>query len=1056
VAEDSGPETQRAGATALFIRRPVLTYVLNLLILIAGFAALRGVEIRELPDVDQPVVTIRTTYEGATPETIDAQITSIIEAAVTRVAGVSAISSQSRYAQSVVTVEFSSATNLNVAASDIREAVSRIQRRLPEKVEPPTVVKADADASPIMQLAVSSNTMSVESMTRLVEDVVLRRLAAVSGVAEATSYGARAPIIRVAVNQVALASRGLTMQDVVTALARAGLDTPSGTLENRDQSLLVRTEAPVATAVDVAALYINGVTRIGDVANVRAGAATPTSITRLGGRVAIGIGIVRQAQSNTLQIAAGVRQAVAELRRELPQGTTISIISDDAVFVRAAIDEVVETLFIATAVVVLVIYLFLVSVRATLIPALTIPICALGTVAGIWLAGFSINIFTLFALVLATGLVVDDAIVVLENVERRRHQGMGLRAAAVLGTREVFFAVIATTATLVAVFIPISFLPGTAGKMFAEFGFVLAFAVMISTFVALTLCPVLATKLPERRRTAAGAPRPPSILNRAWSRIGLAAGGFYNRTLELALRFRLIVIVGVLAFAGLAYSIFLLLPQELTPAEDRAVISIQLRAPQGVNLGYMTEQVNRIEGILQDYMRSGEVTNILSFVGRGGTNSASVIAALAPWEKRKRSQQQIQAELQRRFSQVPALRATLRAPNSLGIRGAGTGLNFAVTGSDYQSMAKAAEALIAAIEQNRNFTNVQLTYDTTQPQLTIRIDREAAIKLGISLDAISTLIRTMIDEYTAAQIFVRDQVIDLVVTSGGRPVNDPTDVETLFIKAKDGRFIPLSSVIETKEVAVAPSLGREGQRRAVPIRASLAQGYAMSQAIVDMRAAARATLPAGMSVSLLGEARTLEQSTQSGYLVFVFAIVIVFLVLAAQFESLVSATVIMLTVPFGLAAAVYAILLTGGSVNYYSQIGLVMLVGIIAKNGILVVEFADQLRNRGLAVGEAIREAARIRLRPVMMTMIAAVIGGVPLVIARGAGAEAREALGWIVVGGLGFATIFTLYLIPVFYSLLAGISKPRATEAQELDSELTAAAGVLESPSSGAEGRRG
>lgn len=1042
MSESAGPATQRGGATALFIRRPVLTYVLNLLILIAGYAALQGVEVRELPDVDQPVVTIRTSYEGATPETVDAQITSIIESAVSRVSGVAGISSQSSYGQSSVTVEFSANADLNVAASDIREAVARIQRRLPTNVDPPTVVKADADASPIMQLSVSSTTLSVDAMTRQVEDVIVRRLAAVTGVAEATTSGARLPIIRVSVNQVALASRGLTMQDVVAALGRAALDTPSGTLENRDQSLLVRTEAPVVTAADVAALYINDVTHIGDIATVRAGSATPTSITQLGGRTAIGIGIVRQAQSNTLQISNGIRQAIAELQRDLPQGTTISIISDDAVFVSAAIGEVVETLVIATIVVVLVIYLFLLSVRATLIPALTIPICALGTVAGIWLAGFSINIFTLFALVLATGLVVDDAIVVLENIERRRHQGMGLRAAAVLGTREVFFAVIATTATLVAVFVPISFLPGTAGKMFAEFGFVLAFAILISSFVALTLCPVLAAKLPEGRRRAAGAvPPPPGPLKRVWSRAGNMAGGFYFRTLELALKFRWIVIAGALVFAGFAYTLFLLLPQELTPAEDRGVISISARAPQGVNLGYMAEQVAKIEEILQDYQRTGEVTNVLSFVGRGGTNSASVIATLAPWDKRKRSQQQIQTELQRRFALIPALRITLRSPNSLGIRGAGTGLNFAVTGSDYASMATAAEKLIQAMQQNANFTDVQLTYDTTQPQLNIKIDREAATKLGISIESIATVIRTMIDEYKAASLFVKDQVIDIMVTSGGRPINDPTDVESLFIKAKDGRFIPLSSVVETKEVAVAPSLGREGQRRAVPIRASLAQGYALSQAVADMRAAARTALPAGMSVSLLGEAKTLEQSTQSGALVFVFAIVIVFLVLAAQFESLVSATVIMLTVPFGLAAAVYAIALTGGSINYYSQIGLVMLVGIIAKNGILVVEFADQLRDRGMPVGEAIREAARLRLRPVMMTMIAAVIGGVPLVIASGAGAEAREALGWIVVGGLGFATVFTLYLIPVFYSLLAGFAKPRAKETEAMEAELAAAA---------------
>lgn len=1038
-----GPETGRAGPTALFIRRPVLAVVLNLLIVIAGLAALSGVEVRELPDVDQPVVTVTTEYKGAAPETIDTQITSVLESAVSRVQGVVSISSQSSYGRSRITIEFSASTDLNIAASDVREAVSRITRRLPEKIEPPSVVKADADASPIIRLAISSRTIAIEELTRLVEDRIVQRLTAVKGVADAQVYGTRAPVIRVAVNQVTLASRGLTMQDVVAALGRASLDTPSGTLENRQQSLIVRTEAPVATAAEIAALYINDATRVGDIAQVRAASATPDSITRFNGRLAIGIGIVRQAQSNTLDISEGIQAAVDELRRDLPQGTDLAVVSDDAVFVRAALDEVVETLFIATAIVILVIYLFLTSLRATLIPAVTIPVCTLGTIAGIWIAGFSVNIFTLFALVLATGMVVDDAIVVLENIERRRHQGLGLRAAAVLGTREVFFAVISTTATLAAVFIPISFLPGTAGKMFAEFGFVLAFAVTISSFVALTLCPVLAAKLPDWGKARKA--RPPALFARTWSRVGAAAGGFYERTLEWALRLRFAVIGGAIAFAVLAYTIFLALPQELTPAEDRGVVSIQARAAQGVNLGYMAEQVAKVEQILDAYVRSGEATSVLSFIGRGSPNQAFVIMRLAPWAARARSQQQIQAELQRRFQAIPALRISTRAPNSLGIRGAGTGLNFALTGADYASMAEAAEKLVAAMAQNPNFTDPQLAYDTTQPQLNVRIDRDAATKLGISIDAITTVVRTMVDEYSAAQLFVRDRIIDVVLTAGARPVNDPTDVENLFIKARDGRYIPLSSVTELKEIAVAPALGREGQRRAVPLRAGLAEGYPLSAAIADMRALARTVLPQGMGVVLLGEALTLEQSAQSGLVVFAFAIVIVFLVLAAQFESLVSAAVIMLTVPFGLAAAIYAILLTGGSINYYSQIGLVLLVGIIAKNGILVVEFADQLRDQGLPVARAIREAARIRLRPVMMTMISTVIGGLPLVLAFGAGAEAREALGWIVVGGLGFATIFTLYLIPVFYSLLAGLAKPRAKEAQMLESELAAAASVVD-----------
>jgi HAE1 family hydrophobic/amphiphilic exporter-1 len=709
-------------------------------------------------------------------------------------------------------------------------------------------------------------------------------------------------------------------------------------------------------------------------------------------------------------------------------------------------DEVINTLLISTGIVILVIFLFLGSVRATLIPAIAIPISIVGTIAGIWLAGFSINILTLLALVLATGIVVDDAIVVMENIQRHRSFGLGRRAAAVVGTREIFFAVISTTATLAAVFIPISFLPGTAGGLFSEFGFVLAFAVTLSSFVALSLCPVLATRLiktaPARKPSARR-----SLVARVWSGIGGGMARFYDRSLDLCIRFRWITIAVALVFAAGAYVLYLNLPQELTPPEDRGVMLIIAQGPQGVNLNYMSAQVKKAEAILADYVKRGEVANVLSLIGRGSTNRAFIIVRLVPWAKRARSQQQIQAELRRRFATIPSLRIYARSPNSLGIRGAGSGLNFAIVGDDYGKMAAASEKLVQALSDNPNFTFVRPRYDTTQPQINVRIDRAAAKKLGIGIDAISTLVRTMVDEYTAAQLFVGDDIVDIKLTAGARPINDPGDVENLFIKAKDGKIIPLSSVVSVKEVAVAPSLGREGQRRAIPIQASLAEGYPLSKAVADMRAIADQVLPPGMNTLLLGEAATLRESTEGAYLVFVFAIVIVLLVLAAQFESLISAAIIMVTVPFGIAAAVYAVLLTGGSVNYYSQIGLVLLVGIMAKNGIMIVEFANQLRDRGMAVGAAVREAARIRLRPVMMTMVSTVLGGLPLVLAFGAGAEAREALGWIVVGGLGFATVFTLYLTPVVFSLLAGFAKPRAQEQEELEAELRAARGAEGDP---------
>ncbi len=1044
-ADEGNPrhDSARRGATALFIRRPVLAIVMNLLIIIAGLAALTSVEIRELPDVDRPVVTVRTTYEGATPESIDAKVTKILESAVARVQGVNSITSSSRYGSSRITVEFSPTTNLNVAVGDVRDAVAGVARRLPEKAEAPVVVKADDDASPVIRLAVSSSRLDVGPLTRLVQDRVLDRLAAVDGVADVSAYGMRARVIRVAVNQVTLASRGLTMQDVITALEKASLDAPSGTLESRRQSLLVRTESPVLTAAEIGALFVNDKTRIRDVARVRLVTATPTSATRVDGRTAIGIGIVRQAQSNTLSISRGVAAVVADLNRELPQGTKIAVTSDDAVFIQGAVDEVVSTLFLATAIVVLVIFLFLRSFRSTLIPAITIPVSILGTIAGIWIAGFSVNILTLLALVLATGIVVDDAIVVLENIQRHRRMGAAGRAAAVLGTREIFFAVISTTVTLAAVFIPISFLPGTAGGLFAEFGFVLAFAVSISSFVALSLGPVLAARfyrgVPGR---AAGnnADTQPAKSAGLWDRFGAWSANFYAASLGVCLRFRFVVLIAAGVFAVGAYLVYITLPQELTPPEDRGVMLIIAQAPQGVNLDYMTTQVAKAEAILADYVKSGEVRNVLALVGRGSANRAFIIVPLAPWSERKRSQQEIQTELRRRMATIPGVRMVMRSPNSLGIRGAGTGLNFAVVGSDYDKMAVEAEKLVAALKTVPGFTDVRFNYDTTQPQMTVTIDRVAAKKLGIPIASVTTLIRSMVDELTATQIFVGDEIIDIKVTGGARPVNDPSDVENLFIRTSAGTVVPLSSIVTVKEVAVAPSLGRESQRRAVPIRASLAEGYPLSQAVADMRAAAAKTLPEGMGTILLGEAGTLEEGTRGALIVFGFAVLIVFLVLAAQFESVISASIIMITVPFGLAAAIYAVLLTAGSVNYYSQIGLVLLVGIMAKNGILIVEFANQLRDRGESVEDAIRNAARIRFRPVMMTMISTVLGGVPLVISSGAGAEAREALGWIVVGGLGFATLFTLYLTPVIFSLLAPISQVRAQEAQELDAELAAA----------------
>jgi HAE1 family hydrophobic/amphiphilic exporter-1 len=1024
------------GWVSVFVRRPILAMVLNLLVIIAGFAAVQSIEIRELPNVDRPVVTVRSSYPGASPESMDAQISAIIESAVSRVQGVTSISSTSSYGSSRVAVEFSTNTDMQVAAMDVRDAVAGVQRQLPNDMDDePRVVKADADATPIIRMSVASSTLSESELTDLVNNVIEDRLAAVEGVAAANSYGLRAKTIEVRVSQVSLAARGLSLQELIDTIGKASVTTPSGALENGTQQLIVRAEAPISTPQDVAALELNSQTKVGDVAFVRWAFQDATAMTRLDGQTAIGVEIVRQANANTIAISDGVRAAVSELQQSLPQGVTLAITSDDAIFIRESIREVIITLILSTVIVIGIIFLFLGSARETVAPAFSIPVSLIGTLAAIWMAGFSLNVLTLLALVIATGLVVDDAIIVVENIARHRAMGKGRRAAAVIGTREIIFAVLATTATLIAVFVPISFMPGVVGSLFSEFGFVLAFAVTISSMVALTVCPMLAAKLGVTEKPRTGDEKPG-----AFTRLTNALASLYASVLDICLRARYLVLLVCLGFAALGWIAYKVLPQEITPAEDRGVIQISLRAQQGANLEYMSSLTSKVEEALTALKKDGEITSVLATVGAGGTNSASVVAALADWSQRSRTQQQIQAELQNKLSGIPGLQVSLRSANSLGIRGGGQGLRFAIAGPDYGKLADVAQKIASRLSTTPGFRNARTDYDTTQPQLSVRINREAATKLGVPIDAITSLINTMIDYQKAADLFIGDEIVEVQVKAGGRPINDPSDLGNLFVKTNGGQFISLSSLVTITENAISPSLGREDRQRSVPITANLDEGMVLSDAVTAMRAIAAEELAPQMSIILLGEARTLSETSQNTAFVFGIALLVVFLVLAAQFESIISALVIIFTVPFGLAAATLAIMLTGGSMNIYSQIGLVLLVGIMAKNGILIVEFANLKRDEGADVDSAIREAATTRLRPVMMTMMASVLGALPLIVAHGAGAEARLALGWVIIGGLGFATLFTLFLTPVAYRFLAPFSKPRVHETNLLVEELKAA----------------
>ena len=1023
------PAPTTAG-TALFVRRPILAFVLNALIVMAGLAALLGVEVRELPDVDRPVVTVTTNFSGASPETVDQELTGRIEGAVGRVSGVRTISSESRYGRSRVTLEFTDGVDLDVAANDTRDAISRIANDLPDDADEPQIVKADANADAVMRIAVTSDTRSPQDLTQIVRDQVEDRLISIPGVADLQIYGDREAIFRVDIDQFALASRGLTLADMARALGDVAFDVPAGDLEGSRQSINVRTTATVITPEAFEALELSPNVTVGDVARVTLGPAPNETVLRANGESGVGMGIIRAATSNTLEISEGVHQAVTELQRILPQDVKIFITSDDAVFINGSIKEVIITLGLAIAIVVAIIFLFLRDWRATLIPTLTLPVALIGTLAAIYLVGFSVNILTLLALVLATGMVVDDAIVVLENIVRRRSEGMGPRAAAVLGTQQVFFAVVTTTATLAAVFIPLSFLPGQAGGLFREFGFTLAMAVMLSSVVALTLAPVLASRL--LTRADSGTPETGPMVT-----LGNWLATLYANTLRWALNAPMVVVLVAGLFALTAVLVSGGIRQELTPREDRAVILMSITAPTGVSLNYTSAKLLEIETAMAPLREGGEVTNIFSITGFGASNRGFMVMTLANWDDRSRSQQDIVGDVNRNLGQVVGVRAFVIQPNSLRIRGAGRGLSFAITGTNYTQLSEVADDLVQAMQQNPAMGQVRLEYETTLPQLFVEIDRTRASDLGIDITGLGAALRAMLDGRSVGSVFIDDTSYDVQMLSSSNPVNDPTDLENIFVQSSNGDMVPMSSFVQLEERAIAPELKRENKARSVEITAGLTPEMSLGDAMVEVERLSDGILAPENSVVPLAEAAALDQTSSGLILTFGFAILVVLLVLAAQFESFISAVVVMATVPLGLACAIFALLLSGMSLNVYSQIGLVMLIGIMAKNGILIVEFANQLRDKGADVKTAIFDASTIRLRPVMMTMTSTVLGGVPLILSSGAGAEAREALGWVIVGGLGLATVSTLYLTPVAYLLLARFSAPKAEEDRRLVREL-------------------
>jgi multidrug efflux pump len=1027
------------------VRRPVLAAVFSLLIIVFGIAGLMQISIRELPDIDAAVVTVSTNYTGAAPEIVDSDITEIIDSAVSGISGVKTITSQSSRGRSRTVIEFELGRNIDQAANDVRDAVGRVSGRLPEEADDPRVIKNDSDSDPVMRLAVTSDRMNSAEITDYIERVIKDRITTLDGVATVDIYGERRKAMRIWLDRRAMAARNLTVADVSAALRRNNVELPAGEIESQTRLFTVRLNSRLTTAEqfrDIVLRQDKGYpVRLGAIGRVEEGVEDNSTIVRNNGVPAIGIAVIRQSQANTIAISNAVRAEIERLKDVLPEGMAIHVGSDDAIFVAASIREVSIALGLSLFLVVLVMLLFLRSWRATLIPAITIPISLIGCFFLIYILGFSLNVLTLLALLLAIGLVVDDAIVMLENIERRLSLGETKLQAAVFGARQVTFAILATSVTLVAVFVPISFLKGAAGRLFTEFGFVMASAVLISTFVALSACPALASIILKPRASGASSDAAPP--RESWM------SRWYRASIRKSLGIPLVIVACSIAFSGAAWFVYESLPRELTPKEDRSVLFIPLTAPQGSNLAFTDSEAQKLENRIVSQKDELGINTIFAFTGSAGRPYRSfVVLRLEPWENRTLSSGEIMQKLRPVAQNLTGAKGFPASPSGLGLRGASTPLSAVIGGPDYESVKVWAQQMLEKAETNPGLSNVEIDFEQNQPQFNLFVNRAKADDLGISVETIAETLQTMLASKEVTSFISRGREYPVLLQAGDNDRQTPKDISGIFIRAGDGKsLVPLSALVKLDETAAAPALRRYNRLPSITVTAALNDGYALGDAIDYMRDIAQEILPPEATLSFSGQSQQFLETSSGVAITFALAILIVFLVLAGQFESFMHPLIIMLSVPLALAGAVYSLWLSGLSLNIYSQIGIILLIGLMAKNGILIVEFANQLRDEGYDVREAVIEASVLRLRPILMTMISTVLGAVPLVIATGAGAESRVAIGTVIIGGLFFASLLTLYLTPVLYDLMARYTRPRGAIEKRLAAELSGPGGHSPKP---------
>ncbi|MEO8859108.1 MAG: efflux RND transporter permease subunit [Burkholderiaceae bacterium] len=1011
------------------IRRPVFACVLSMLIILIGAVSFNRLSVREYPKIDEPVVSVQTRFGGASSEVIEGQVTKVLEDSLAGIEGVDVISSISRQERSLISIRFALSRDADSAAADVRDKVSRVRQRLPQGIDEPVIAKVEADAFPVIFMAMSSDTHNALQLSEMANLLVKPVLQTAPGAADVQVYGERKFSMRVWLDPDKLAAYRLTVQDVEDALRRSNLEVPAGRIESSQREFNVTAATDLQRPAEfrqVVIRTVNGLpVRIADVARVESGPADERSSVRLNGRDAVALGVIRQATANPLDLSAGVRELLVKVRRDLPPGVSIDVANDNSVFIDRSIKAVYKTIGEAVILVALVIFVFLRTLRASIIPLLTIPVALIGTFALMALAGFSINTLTLLALVLAIGLVVDDAIVMLENIFRHIEEGMTPFQAALKGSREVGFAIVAMTMTLVAVYAPLAFAPGRTGRLFTEFALALAGAVVVSGLVALTLSPMVCSLLLRHN------PKP-GLFDRFMERGLQALTRGYSRTLAWTLRVRWLV-VGVAVASGVVSWVTLgQIKRELSPVEDRGVILAQVNAPDGATLDYTNRYAKAIEKIGAGYP---EFDRIFSTMGNPTVAQGNIFFRTVPWEERKRTTLEMARDMTPRISGLTGVTAFPITPPSLGQGFTQRPINYVIITSDsYQNLALTVRQFQDELAKNPGFVQVDTDLRLNKPEIRLEVDRERAADMGVGVDSIARAVETMLGGRLVTRYKREGEQYDVIVQISPTGRSTPEDIEKIFVRGKADAMIPLSALVKLREVVVPRELNHFGQRRSAAITANLSADYSVGEALDFMDLTARKVLKPGYATDLNGASREFRKSADSLTLVFVLALFFIFLVLAAQFESFVDPFVILLSVPLSMAGALLALKWSGGTLNVFSQIGLITLVGLITKHGILLVEFANQLREQGMDMMDAIRKSAAQRLRPILMTTGAMVLGALPLALATGAGAESRRQIGWVIVGGMSLGTLLTIFVVPTMYSLLARKHAPGAKTEVAID----------------------